>query len=143
MQYCKLFAMLKKKHDSVCSIKRNDWRQDSILETVANNLLNFELNWNLRRYWWFRKHKCLFESCRLNEPNADIYRQLSNLAILERRRKTVIRLSCAFGTNFDKSQEFKSTRYKKLRDSLITPRTQLNLILFEMSEISEIFFRDF
>ena len=57
------------------------------------------------------------------------------MVILERRRITIIELTCLFETNFSKSHEYKARRYNNLRNALITPRAQFNLILFEISNL--------
>ena len=64
-----------------------------------------------------------------------MYRQHPDIVILERRRITVIELTCPFETNLDKTRGFKSRKYRKLCNSLITPRAQFNLIFLEISSI--------
>ena len=64
-----------------------------------------------------------------------MYRQPPGIVILEKRRITIIELTCPFETNFNKSHEFKARRYNNLRNALITPRVQFNLILLEISTL--------
>ena len=62
-----------------------------------------------------------------------MYRQRPGIAILEKRRITIIELTCPFETNCNKSHEFKVGRYNNLRNALITLRAQFNLILLNIS----------
>ena len=64
-----------------------------------------------------------------------MYRQRPDIVILEKRPITTIELTCPFETNFNKSHEFKARRYNNLRNALITPRAQFNLILLEISTL--------
>ena len=64
-----------------------------------------------------------------------MYRQRPDIAILEKRRITIIELTCPFETNFNKSHEFKARRYNNLHKALITPCAQFNLILLEISTL--------
>ena len=62
-----------------------------------------------------------------------MYRQRPDIAILGKRRITIIELTCPFETNFNKSHVLKARRYSNLRNALITPRAQFNLILLNIS----------
>ena len=62
-----------------------------------------------------------------------MYRQRPDIVILEKRRLTIIELTFLFETNVNKSHKFKARRYNNLRNALITPRAQFNLILLEIS----------
>ena len=81
----------------------------------------------------FESTNVLFKSSRPNEPNAEMYRQRPDIVILEKRRITIVELTCPFETNFNKSHEFKTKRYNNLRNALITPHAQFTLILLEIS----------
>ena len=83
----------------------------------------------------FESTNALFRSSRPNKPNAEMYRQRQDLAILEKRRITSTELTCPFATNFTKSHEFKARRYNSLRNALITPLVQFTLILLEFSSL--------
>ena len=83
----------------------------------------------------FESTNALFRSSRPNKPNAEMYRQRQDLAILEKRRITSTELTCPFATNFTKSNEFKARRYNNLRNALITPLVQFTLILLEFSSL--------
>ena len=83
----------------------------------------------------FENTNTLFKSSRPDKPNAEMYRQRPDIVILERCRITVIELTCPFETNFNKWHEYKARRYKNLRNVLITPRAQFNLILLEISTL--------
>ena len=58
----------------------------------------------------FENTNKLFKSSRRNEPNAEMYHQRPDVVILERRRITIIELTCPFETNFNKSHEYKARR---------------------------------
>ena len=83
----------------------------------------------------FESTNALFKSSRPNEPNTEMYRQRPDIAILEKRRITILELTCPFETGFNKSHEFKARRYNNLRKALITPSAQFNLILLEISTL--------
>ena len=83
----------------------------------------------------FESTNALFKSSRPNEPNTEMYRQRPDIAILEKRRITILELTCPFETDFNKSHEFKARRYNNLRKALITPSAQFNLILLEISTL--------
>ena len=65
-----------------------------------------------------------------------MYRQCPDIVILEKRRITIIELTCPFETNVNKSHKFKERRYNNLRNALIIPRAQFNLILLEISTLN-------
>ena len=83
----------------------------------------------------FENTKTLFKSSRPNEPNAEMYCQSPDIVILERHQITIIELTCPFETNFNKSHKYKARRYNNLRNTLITPCAQFNLILLEISTL--------
>ena len=62
-------------------------------------------------------------------------RQRPDIAILEKRRITILELTCPFETDFNKSHEFKAKRNNNLRKALITLSAQFNLILLEISTL--------
>ena len=70
----------------------------------------------------FKSTNTLFKYSRPNEPDAEMYRQRPDIVILEKRRVTIIELTCPFETNFNKSHKFKARRYNNLRNGLITLR---------------------
>ena len=53
-------------------------------------------------------------------------RQRPDIAILEKRRITILELTCPFETDFNKSHEFKAKRNNNLRKALITLSAQFN-----------------
>ena len=119
------------------ALKRHEWPHNSIIKTIMNNLITFTSE-DFKIYAdinGFVSSNALFKSSRPNEPNAEMYRQRSDIVILENCRITIIELTCPFETNFNKSHEFKARRYNNLRNALITPRAQFNLILREISTL--------
>ena len=117
------------------ALKRHEWPHNSIVKIIMNNLITFTSE-DFKIYVdinGFVSSNALFKSSRPNEPNAEMYRQRSDIVILENCRITIIELTCPFETNFNKSHEFKARRYNNLRNALITPRAQFNLILREIS----------
>ena len=62
----------------------------------------------------FENTNTLFKSSRPNETNAEMYRQRSDIVILERRQITIIELTCPFETNFNKLHKYKARRYNNL-----------------------------
>ena len=106
-------------------------------KTITNNLIvstseGFKLYADIEG---FENTNTLFKSSRPNEPKAGMCRQRPDIVILERRRITIIELTCPFESNFNKSREYKVRRYNNLRNTLITPRAQFNLILLEISTL--------
>ena len=119
------------------ALKRHEWPHNSIIKTIMNNHITFTSE-DFKIYAdinGFVSSNALFKSSRPNEPNAEMYRQRSDIVILENCRITIIELTCPFETNFNKSHEFKARRYNNLRNALITPRAQFNLILREISTL--------
>ena len=119
------------------ALKRYEWHHNSIIKTITNNLIisiseGFKLYADIEG---FENTNTLFKSSRPNEPNAEMYRQLPDIVILEIRRITIIELTCPFETNFNKSHEYKARRYNNLRKALITPLAQFSLILLEISTL--------
>ena len=119
------------------ALKRYEWRHNSIVGTIMNNLImstskGFKLYADING---FENTNILFKSSRPNEVNAEMYRQRPDIVILEKRRITIIELTCPYETNFDESHEFKARRYSNLRNALITPRAQFNLILLKISTL--------
>ena len=102
-----------------------------------NNLITFTSE-NFKIYAdinGFESTNALFKSSRPNELNAEMYRQRPHIIILEKRRITIIELTCPSETNSNKSHEIKARGYNNLRNALITPRAQFNWILFEISTL--------
>ena len=83
----------------------------------------------------FKSTNTLFKYSRPNIPDAEMYRQRPDIVILEKRRVTIIELTCPFETNFNKSHKFKARSYNNLRNGLITLRAQFNLILLKISTL--------
>ena len=115
----------------------NEWRHNSIIKTIMNNLITFTSE-DFKLYTEvnsFESTNALFKSNQPNEPNAEMYRQRPDIIILEKRRITITELTCPFETNFNKSHKFKTRRYNNRRNALITPCAQFNLIPLEISTL--------
>ena len=83
------------------ALKQYEWRHDSIIQTIMNNLvaIAFEI---CRLYTDINGYECpstRFKSTRPNETNAEMYRSRPDIIIRERNCITVIELTCPFEMN--------------------------------------------
>ena len=84
-------------------LKRYEWRHNSIIKTIMNNLKTFRSE-DFKIYAdinGFESTNALFKSSRPSEPSAEMYRQRADIAILGKRRIIIIELTCPFETNFN------------------------------------------
>ena len=73
------------------ALKRYEWRHNSLIQTVMNNLITFtsEDFTILADINDFESANALFKSSLPNEPNAEMYSQQPDIAILEKHRITI------------------------------------------------------
>ena len=84
-------------------LKRYEWRHNSIIKTIMNNLKTFRSE-DFKIYAdinGFESTNALFKRSRPNEPSAEMYRQRADIAILGKRRIIIIELTRPFETNFN------------------------------------------
>ena len=108
------------------SLNRYEWRHDSVLKTLMNNLVIIASE-GFRFYadcttWLFRSSKS-------QDPNAGKYWPRPDVAIQERNKTAIIELTCPSETNLGNFRGYKKTRYKNLRTAVLNPRAHFNLIL--------------
>ena len=85
------------------ALKRYKWRHNSIIKTIMNSLKTFRSE-DFKIYAdinGFESTNALFKSSRPSEPSAEMYRQRADIAILGKRRITIMELTCPFETNFN------------------------------------------
>ena len=116
-------------------MNRYDWRHNSVLKTLMNNFVTIASE-SFRLYDDIDGYDCpsrLFRSSKGRDPDADKYRPRPDVSIQEENKTRIIKLTCPFETNLEKSRDYKKTRYKKLDSALLSPRAHFNLILLEIS----------
>ena len=117
------------------ALNRYDWRHNSVLKTLMNNFVTIASE-SFRLYDDIDGYDCpsrLFRSSKGRDPDADKYRPRPDVSIQEENKTRIIKLTCPFETNLEKSRDYKKTRYKKLDSALLSPRAHFNLILLEIS----------
>ena len=117
------------------ALNRYEWRHNSVLKTLMNNLVTITSD-RFRLYADIDGYECpsrLFKSSRPQDPNSAKYKPSPDIVIQENNKTTIIELTCPFETNLEKSRDYKKTRYKDLRNALLSPRAHFNLILLEIS----------
>ena len=110
------------------ALKRYEWRHDSVIQTIINNLVTIASD-TCRLYADINGYECprtLFKSKRPNEKNPEMYRSRPDIIICERNCITLIELTCPFETNLLKSHDYKITKYQNLRSAFINPCSHSN-----------------
>lgn len=90
----------------------------------------------------FQNPSILFKSRQQQRTNQAIvntnnltHRARPDIIIEERDRITVIELTCPYETNLKSSREYKLKRYENLRNELVTPVQDFEIILLEVSSL--------
>ena len=69
----------------------------------------------------------------LGAVNTLLHRARPDIVVKQQNRITAIELTCPYETNAISSREYKQKRYENLRCELLTPPSQFDLILLEIS----------
>ena len=114
---------------SNCSkyLDRYKWRHDSILKTILNKLSRST-----------RNRLEIFADC--EEVNyictSEIFeKSRPDIAVVTENKVIVIELTVCFDTNTEKSRLYKQNRYHQLRDELLIPHNDFEIIYLEFSTL--------